>query len=127
MNQLAKDVMWGIEIWMDSGDVGAGDLGIEGFTEFQDDNNWGLSLSWIIMRVKNNKNHGFGYALPWMLESYKVEPLSSALFFFLLFLWIDFFFLLREWPLKGIHTPFVICQTAVASSHPALSGHFYLD
>jgi hypothetical protein len=39
MNQLAKDVMWGIEIWMDSGDVGAGDLGIEGFTEFQDDNN----------------------------------------------------------------------------------------
>jgi hypothetical protein len=64
MNQLAKDVMWGIEIWMDSGDVGAGDLGIEGFTEFQDDNNWGLSLSWIIMRVKNNKNHGFGYALP---------------------------------------------------------------
>ena len=29
MNQLAKDVMWAIEIWMDSGDVGAGDLGID--------------------------------------------------------------------------------------------------
>jgi hypothetical protein len=43
--QLAKDVMWAIKIWINSGDVGDGYLGIEGVTEFQDDNNWGLSLS----------------------------------------------------------------------------------
>jgi hypothetical protein len=34
-------------------------------------------------------HYEFGFAQPWMLKSYKVDP---ALFFFLLFLQIDFFF-----------------------------------
>ncbi len=35
--QLAKDIMWAIEVRMDSGDVVAGDLGIDGVDDFEEE------------------------------------------------------------------------------------------
>jgi hypothetical protein len=54
---------------------------------------------------KASKYSEFDFAQPWMLESYKVEPLGSTLFFFHLFLQNEFFLLIEGMILERLAFP----------------------